>query len=337
MNTGKPNTDTGVLLLNMGGPDRIEAIGPFLQNLFSDREIIRFPVPAAVQRLLARSIARTRARKLAPVYRAMGGCSPQVTLTLKQAGRLEEALAEQGIPARVYVGMRYWKPFIRTSVEKMVADGITRAVVLPLYPQFSTATTGSSLGELARVASALGPEIAWLTVRSWETHPLYVSVLAELVRERLRRMPEGEEPALLFSAHSLPKRFVDRGDPYPGQVAETVRAVLADLQWHGVSRLAYQSRVGPVRWLRPTTAETLEELARAGHRRVVVAPVSFVSDHIETLQELDKEYRAVATSLGFTHFERAEAPNVRPRFIAALAAIVASELHEPARAARSRR
>ncbi len=319
---------TGVLLLNMGGPDRIESIRPFLRNLFSDRQIIRFPMPAWSQMLLARLIARSRAPKVAPGYRMMGGCSPQLTFTFDQAEALEDCLAERGVSTRVYVGMRYWKPFVDEAIEAMMADGIERAVVLPLYPQYSKATTGSSLNALDDATRRLGSTLDLRVVKSWEAFPPYVAALAETVRESIGRAMAtgGEEPVLLFSAHSLPVRFIEEGDPYLAHVKRTVRAVVAELAWTGEWRLAFQSRTGPVRWLTPSTPSALEALAKDGHHRVVVVPVSFVSDHIETLEELDVQYREVAHELGITEYERSPGLNVRPSFVRALATLVADEL-----------
>jgi len=320
--------DRAVLLLNMGGPDRIESIRPFLENLFSDRQIIRFPMPAWSQMLLARLIAKTRAPKVAPGYAMMGGCSPQLTYTFRQAEALEDELQEETRGVRVYVGMRYWHPFVEEAIRMMARDGIKRAVVLPLYPQFSGATTGSSLAALEAARERLDTKMELDIVRSWEAFPPYVAALAETVREALAQIPsvEASPPVILFSAHSLPVRFIDEGDPYLEHVERTVAAVVAELEWKGDWRLAFQSRTGPVRWLTPSTPAALEAIAREGKRRVVVVPVSFVSDHIETLEELDVQYRDVASALGVTDYVRAPGLNVRPRFIRALAALATEKL-----------
>jgi ferrochelatase len=224
--------------------------------------------------------------------------------------------------------MRYWKPFVDEAIERMTRDGIRRVVALPLYPQYSGATTGSSLNALEEAVRASGTEIDFRIVRSWETHAPYIDALAETVREGIEAVTAsgGEQPALLFSAHSLPVRFIEEGDPYLDQVRATVSAVVDRLGWDGSWRLAFQSRTGPVRWLTPSTPDALEAIASEGHHRVVVVPVSFVSDHIETLEELDVQYGEVAATLGITDYVRTAGLNVRPRFIAALASLVTEQL-----------
>lgn len=332
LRNGTPASDsaTGVLLMNMGGPDRIESIRPFLQNLFSDRQIIRFPMPAWSQMILARVIAKTRAPKVAPGYEMMGGCSPQLTYTFMQAEALEDALQRRGTPARVYVGMRYWKPFVDEAIARMEKDGIRRVVVLPLYPQYSRATTGSSVAALDEAVRTSSSRIEFLVRHSWETYPPYIDALAETVREGIDTvMSRGtERPAILFSAHSLPVRFIEEGDPYLDQIRRTVAAVVERLEWEGDWRLAFQSRTGPVRWLTPSTPDALRAIAAEGHHRVVVVPVSFVSDHIETLEELDVQYGDLARTFGIAEYVRTPGLNVRPRFIDALASLVTEQLAE---------
>lgn len=322
------DVDTGVLLLNMGGPDRIESIRPFLQNLFSDREIIRFPMPAWSQMLLAKVIAKSRAPKVAPGYEMMGGCSPQLTYTFRQAEALEDHLVCEGLGARVYVGMRYWHPFVDEAVDVMLRDGIRRAVVLPLYPHYSKATTGSSLRALEEAVTKHDARIDLNVVKSWETFPPYIEALAETVREGIATASRNgaPQPVILFSAHSLPVRFIEEGDPYLDHVKRTVSAVVAELGWNGGWRLAFQSRTGPVRWLTPSTPSALESIAKDGHKGVVVVPVSFVSDHIETLDELDVQYRHVARTFGITEYVRTPGLNVRPSFIRALGALVSGKV-----------
>ncbi len=313
----------GVVLLNMGGPDSPEAVRPFLENLFSDPEILRFPLSRWLQRPLARWIASRRSPVVAERYRRIGGGSPIAPITLAQAEALEAELAARGVEARVTVAMRYWKPRAREAAEALAELGADRLVVLPLYPQYSRATTGSSLADLEDALRAAGLHgVPRTVIRSWHDHPAYLDSLAEAVREGLEALPGA---TVLMSAHSLPQRLIDRGDPYLDQVRGTVAGVLARLG-DVPHRLAFQSRTGPVRWLGPGVEEVLRELAAAGVERVLAVPVSFVSDHIETLHEIDIEYRNLARSLGIRELGRSPSLNTRPSFIRALAGLVQGAL-----------
>lgn len=303
-----------VVLLNMGGPDSLDAVRPFLENLFSDPEILR--VPGFVRRPLAWWIARRRAPHSAENYRAIGGKSPLGEITRAQAKALE---AELGPEYAVTVAMRYWRPRAAEAARAVRESGAQALVVLPLYPQFSRATTGSSLGDLERALAEEGlGSLPRAVIRSWEDFPPYAGALAECVREALGGLGNA---TVLFSAHGLPVKLVEEGDPYLGHVQATVAAVMA--HFPGVPhRLAFQSRAGPVRWLEPSVADELAALAGQGVKRVVVVPVSFVSDHIETLHEIDVEYGELALSLGFEVFRRSPSLNTRPSFVRALAQLV---------------
>lgn len=303
-----------VVLLNMGGPDCLDAVRPFLHNLFSDPQILA--VPGIVRRPLAWWIAYRRAPRSTANYRAIGGKSPLGEITRAQARALE---AELGPGYAVTVAMRYWHPRAAEAARAVGESGARAVVALPLYPQFSRATSGSSLADLDRALARAGLDtLPRAAIRSWQAYPPYACALAECVREGL----EGLEGAtVLFSAHGLPVKLVERGDPYLEQVHATVGAVMSHLP--GVPhRLAFQSRTGPVRWLEPSVADELAALAGQGVRRVVVVPVSFVSDHIETLYEIDVEYGELARSLGFDAFRRSPSLNTRPSFIRALAQLV---------------
>jgi ferrochelatase len=303
-----------VVLLNMGGPDSLDAVRPFLHNLFSDPEILS--VPAFLRRPLAWWIARRRAPHSAENYRAIGGRSPLGEITRAQATALE---AELGPGYAVTVAMRYWHPRAAEAARAVRVSGARAVVALPLYPQFSRATSGSSLADLEQALADAGlGALPREAIRSWEAFPPYVSALAECVAEGLAGLPGG---TVLFSAHGLPVKLVEQGDPYLGHVQSTVAAVMAHLP--GVPhRLAFQSRTGPVRWLEPSVADELAALAGQGVKRVVVVPVSFVSDHIETLHEIDVEYGELARTLGFEAFRRSPSLNTRPSFVRALAQLV---------------
>ena len=316
---------TGVLLFNLGGPENLEDVRPFLYNLFSDPEIIHIK-NGVLRKALAWLIASTRQAKSRALYRQIGGGSPLGRITESQAAALEELLRAGGEDARVYVGMRCWKPSIEEAVGRILRDGISRLVLLPLFPQYSVTTTGSCLKHFRTVDARLGVsarmEIA--AVESWYDEPLYIEAMADLIREGLAGFPGGrpEEVHLLYSAHSIPAGYVANGDPYLEQTQRLVDRVHARLGGELARTLAFQSKVGPVKWLGPSTREILARLGREGKTRVLAVPVSFVSDHIETLQEIDIEYRELAEKSGIREFRRAASLNLHPKFIAALAAVV---------------
>lgn len=308
---------TAVLLLQMGGPDSLDAVEPFLFNLFSDRDIIKIG-PAFLQPLIARFIAKRRAPKVEGYYGMIGGKSPIRELTQAQAQALE---AKLGGDYRCFVAMRYWKP---TTIEALAAikkEGISRIVVLSLYPHYSRATTGSSVNELKRVLDEAGTQFEVSYIDRFYDHPLYIAALAENIREGLAQFHPLAETEILFSAHSLPQSFIDQGDPYLSHIRETVRLVMerfGDTPCH----LAFQSRAGPVKWLEPSTEEMLKQLSAQGCKNLLVVPLSFVSDHIETLYEIDVQYSAEAWKLGYANFRRIPSLNSSPTFIECLADLV---------------
>ena len=308
-----------VLLLNLGGPETLADIRGFLTNLFSDRDIIRLPGGAALQPLLARLIAALRAPKVAPLYGAIGGGSPILALTRAQAKALAQ---ETGLPC--YVAMRYSPPFVEDALKEAAASGAAEIVALPLFPHYSRATTGSVFAEIERARARLGVKLKVRRVRSYPDHAGYVAALAETITEALARFSEAERPKvrLIFSAHGLPVSFTREGDPYVAELERTIRAlegVMALPRWD----LTFQSRTGPMRWLEPTTRLTLEKLLAEGVRHLVMVPISFVSDHLETLHEMDILYRGQAEAARAVLI-RAPALNDRPAFIAALAQLVGS-------------
>jgi ferrochelatase len=308
---------TAVLLLQMGGPDSLDAVEPFLYNLFSDRDIIKIG-PAFLQPFIARMIVRRRAPKSAANYREIGGKSPLRALTEQQAAELERLL---GDGYRCFVAMRYWKPFTDEALNAIRMEGIQRIIALSLYPHFSRATSGSSFNELERclAVSKTRPEVSY--IRQFYDHPLYIQALAERIEQGLSGFPDRSKVQIFFSAHSLPQSFIAEGDPYLDHIQATVRLTME--RFEGVAHhLAFQSRAGPVKWLEPSTQDKLKELAALGHKAVLVVPLSFVSDHIETLHEIDIEYREEAHKLGITDFRRMESLNSSPTFIRCLAELV---------------
>jgi len=314
----------GVLLFNLGGPEKLDDVRPFLFNLFSDPDIIRLPW-RALQKPLAWLISTQRHKLSRGYYEQIGGGSPLRRITDEQARSLEQALEDRGISARVYVGMRYWHPFLEDALEEIRRDEIKHLVVLPLYPQFSISTTGSSLNRMNALASANGDAAKRISViEKWHDDPKYLEALTRSIDEELSGFPD-QDPShthIVFSAHSVPVRYIDEGDPYLEQTQETVNSVMERLGRDRPHSLSFQSKVGPVKWLRPSTDETIRKLAREGASQLLLVPVSFVSEHIETLYELDILYRHVAEEVGIADYRRVPALNCRPDFIAALASLV---------------
>jgi ferrochelatase len=328
---------TGILLLNLGGPDTQEAVEPFLYNLFSDREIIQLPGGPLFQPAFARLIARLRGPKVRANYRSIGGGSPIAKLTAAQAAGLEALLnggpvlraPGDGPRFRVAGAMRYWRPTTEEGLKELLDAGAGRIIALTLYPHYSAATTGSSLNELRRVAARMG--VDFTAIDRYADHPLYLEAVADTVTTALAEIPEAErrETVLLFSAHGLPIRFIRSGDPYLEEIARTREGVLAILRRKGIPnpwRQGYQSRTGPVRWVEPYTDRVIAELAREGVRSILVVPIAFVSDHIETLYEVDQLFAGEARRLGIPGFRRTRMLNDHPLFLAALADLVRKQV-----------
>lgn len=311
----------GVVLFQLGGPDSLDAIEPFLYNLFSDPDIIDFPLAKLARQPLARLIANRRSKHVAHHYAEIGGCSPILEHTSRQAAALEAALRRE-IDARVVVAMRYWRPFTAEAVAEMEKFAPEEVVLLPLYPQYSRTTTGSSFNEWSRrfEPNGWGPNVRF--IKDFHDDPGYVGVVAEAVDRALAGFDDPAAVDIVFTAHSVPAEVIESGDPYQKQIERTVELVWARGGWEARRHLCYQSKVGPSRWLRPMMRETLEKLAAAGSQRVLMVPISFVSDHVETLYEIDIEHRKIAEGLGIREFRMAPGLNDSPRFIEALANLV---------------
>ncbi|MFZ5758693.1 MAG: ferrochelatase [Thermodesulfobacteriota bacterium] len=309
-------TPIGVILLNLGGPERLADVRPFLYNLFSDRKIIRLG-PPFLQKPIAWMIAKRRAPKSSRAYKLIGGGSPLNRLTREQGAALAHDLVPYGA-FTVDMAMRYWHPFADETLRSMAAAGISRLVALTLYPHYSKATTGSSLDDLRRVAASFSPGFDIAEIAAWPEQPDYVRCLADTIVRGMEQFA-GKEVRLLYSAHSLPVSFIREGDPYLEHLQETIGAVE---KLTGVAgTLCFQSRSGPVEWLAPSTPDTLREVAGLGCRQVLLVPLSFVSDHVETLYEIDIEYRELAAGLGM-ELARTESLNVMPTFITGLKNLV---------------
>jgi protoporphyrin/coproporphyrin ferrochelatase len=309
----------GVVLFQLGGPDTLEAIEPFLFNLFCDPDIIDFPFARIGRKPLAKLISSTRARKVQHHYATIGGGSPIRRFTEQQARALQRKLGESGLDARCFVAMRYWHPFTARAIEQLRAAKCDEVVLLPLYPQYSSTTTGSSLNEWQRLFQQ---EIPVQSIEAFYRHELYLQALVEKIDEALARFADPERPEIVFSAHSVPLAIIQKGDPYQRQIEETVELLMQRGGWTNGYRLCYQSKVGASKWLQPSLHAALRALAAEKRSEVCVVPISFVSDHVETLGEIDHEARAEAAKLGIKRFEMTSGLNDSPTFIAALADLV---------------
>lgn len=313
---------TAVVLFNLGGPDSLAAVRPFLYNLFSDPDIFKFPLGFITQKIFAALISWRRAPEASEGYAAMGGKSPLLENTQAQAIALQLALAEGG-NFDVFVCMRYWHPLTREVVSELKAKGYARVVLLPLYPQYSLTTTGSSYNEFQRECHRQHYAPDMTLVREWYDQPDYLDAIAQTLRAEAKQFPH-PDPAkieVLFSAHGLPQKIVDGGDPYERHIRATFDAVCARLGWPHVS-LCFQSRVGPLQWLKPYTDDVIREKGAAGCQQMLVYPIAFVSDHIETLFELGMTYRDLARERGIAHYRVAPALNTDPLLIEALKKLV---------------
>ncbi|MEW6163040.1 MAG: ferrochelatase [Nitrospirota bacterium] len=333
----------GVILLNLGGPDSLQAVRPFLYNLFSDRKIIRLGSPF-LQRPIAWLISSLRSKKTEKIYSLIGGRSPILDITSKQAEALEEALnkesgvrsqespppipppqggrVREGVKFKVYVGMRYWHPFIDEAVPEIYRDGVRKLIAISMYPHYSYATAGSSLPRLKKVLSGYPIEV--FCISSWFNHPLYIDALVDVIKKGLESFAINSElrtqnselkMPVLFSAHNLPESLIKEGDPYVNQIQGTIGEIIKrlNIEWY----LSYQSKSGPVKWLEPSTKDMLKRFAESGYKNILLVPISFVSDHVETLYEIDILYKNIAKRLGMV-LKRVDSLNIHPLFIEAL-------------------
>jgi protoporphyrin/coproporphyrin ferrochelatase len=332
-----PSEATGLLMLGLGGPDSAEAVGPFLRNLFADPLVL--PLPAWLSRPLGRIIVRRRLRAVRAKYEGLGhgGGSPQLAWTEQQAAALAADLASRGLTVRPAVAMRYWHPLTAEALAGLKDQGCRQLLVVPTYPQFSVATTGSSLAELERALAVMDWDPPRHVLREWPLLPGYIELLAREAGAVLSGWRDAglapERTALVYTAHSLPARFIRHGDAYLRQTLATVRRAHAELRRQpGCAPhldglldggrqplLAFQSKVGPVRWLQPSTEQTCLDLAARGARHLLVVPVSFSCEHIETSDELDRELQAEVRAAGIVDFARTPALNLDPGWLRSFA------------------
>lgn len=317
----------GIVLFNLGGPHSLDDIEEFLYNLFMDPYIISLPINSSIRRIIARTVAKLRARKTRFYYEVMGGKSPQYELTLRQARALENRL-KSDIDVRIYIGMRYFRPTIEDAYRALAKDDIERVVLLPLYPHYSRTTTLSSFEEWDRVTRGSFDRMKVLQIESYHNFPPYIDAVASRISETLEKFPAGDRQKvhILFSAHGVPESIIKKGDPYKLQIEETVK--LVGQRFDNNYSLSYQSRFGPFKWLGPRTLDEIKRLALSGVKHMLVVPISFVNEHSETLFEVNYLFRQHAKSSGIVQFEMMPALNDSPKFINALAELVLEKLKE---------
>ncbi|XP_072272621.1 ferrochelatase, mitochondrial isoform X2 [Pyxicephalus adspersus] len=326
----KRKPKTGILMLNMGGPETVNDVHDFLLRLFLDKDLMTLPA----QNKLGPFIAKRRTPKIQEQYRKIGGGSPIKKWTDHQGEgmvKLLDELSPATAPHKYYIGFRYVHPLTEAAIEEMERDGVERAIAFTQYPQYSCSTTGSSLNAIYRYYNSKGvkPTMKWSVIDRWPTHPLLIQCFADHIQKELNMFPENKrgDVVILFSAHSLPMSVVNRGDPYPQEVGATVQRVMEKLNFCNPYRLVWQSKVGPMPWLGPHTDETIKGLCQKGKKNILLVPIAFTSDHIETLYELDIEYaQHLAKECGVENIRRSESLNGNPLFSKALADLVLSHL-----------
>jgi protoporphyrin/coproporphyrin ferrochelatase len=305
---------TAVVLLNLGGPDSLDAVQPFLENLFNDPDIFKLPF----QKALARFVSKKRAPKVQEEYKLIGGKSPINMWTELQRKMLEDKLREVNERTDVFIAMRYWKPLTEETAAKIAAGNYESVILLPLYPHFSVSTTGSSFNEWKRVYKGDSSKVVY--IETYYDDPIYIKAVNERIDETLLRFPEErrKDVQLVFSAHGTPVSYVKKGDPYSGHIQKTIDMVMKERNFSHQHHLCFQSKVGPAKWLEPATDKMIEELAAKGKKDLLIIPISFVSDHVETSFELDIEYRHVADENKIENYIVMTGLNDSPTFINAL-------------------
>ena len=322
-----PKKRIGIVLFQLGGPDSLQAVEPFLLNLFLDPDIIPMGPLGFLRRPMAKMISSRRSIPVSAKYAEIGRRSPIGLLTERQRRALVKALSPD-VDAVAVTAMRYWHPLTSEAIDELKQAGsLDEIVLLPLYPHFSYATTLSSLKEWNRVYGNAGAGPKVVTVSQFYSHPLYIQALVQRIGSMLRQFPDSSRIHLVFSAHGLPMSLVEKGDPYPKQIEETVRLVCEAGEkkyqgWPKTHLLCYQSRVGPAKWLQPPLTGTIERLGHEGVKEMLVVPISFVTEHIETLHEINIEARADATKVGIERFRMMPAVGDSPIFIEALRDLV---------------
>ncbi len=301
-------------MAQLGGPANLDEVEPFIRSIFADPHLVPLPGGARTRSILSSLIAKARAPRSRSKYAAIGGGSPIGATTLTQAAALTDALTDRGHEVTVAVAQRHGSPNTEHALASLQSAGVDHIVMLPMFPQFSTSTTGSSEAELRRIARTLESDIPISVIRSWCDHPSYLDAQARMVEEIIDPLPTSgvDRPLLVFSAHGLPMRSVERGDPYPEEVEASVVGVMDRLSRPIDHLIAYQSKAGPMKWIGPDTTEAVSSAAKDGCTWIGVVPISFVSEHLETSHELDIELRAHASQVGIQDFHRSRCFDVDP-------------------------
>lgn len=320
-----------VVLLQLGGPDSLASVEPFLYNLFCDPDIIDIPGAFLFRKSLARLISSKRAPKVQELYKRIGNGSPILKQTKLQAEALRQSLSLQGYTVDVHIAMRYWHPLTEAAVSAVVASKPDRIILLPLYPHYCKATTGSSVNEWKRVAKKLHlPEIPTALVEQYYEHPLYIEALVRRISTAINRVPQSDRSKLqlVFSAHGTPMKLVRDGDPYSHHIRKTYERVIERGKFGLRHTLCFQSKVGPQKWLTPSLVGTIDRLGHEGATHLLVIPIAFVTDHIETLSEINIEARDEAKKLGVQYYDMMPALLTEPNFINCLTDLVVTKIAE---------
>lgn len=324
---GESGHDRAVLLIQLGGPETLAEVPRFLYRLFSDPDVIRVR-PALLRKAIAVSIALARQRASRELYRAIGGGSPIRRLTEDQARGVEQLLAARGKGVAVRAAMTCSAPLVEDVVRELAEGGVRRFLAVPLYPQFSLTTTKGAIERSREAVHRFAPGGSITAAGSWPTHPLFVRAHADAIAAEIAKFPDPRPDSvhLLFSAHSIPKKLVTAlGDPYQKEIEASVKAIAARLGNSSPRSLAYQSKLGPVEWLGPATLDVIGKLGRAGIGQVLVVPIAFVTDHVETLYEVDQLFGQAAREAGIEHFRRTRGLNDDPTFLAALEDVILAQ------------
>lgn len=322
--------DYGVILLNLGSPETIDGIYPFLKNLFFDKNLITLSGWKVLRYIGAPLIAKLRTKKVIDAYKKIGGKSPLLKLTLQQAQSLEEKFLSEGFYAKVFVGMRYSPPFIKESLFSAINNGVKTIVAIPLYPQYSIGTTGSIKKEIERVIKDHKLKINFHFVERFYNNPAFIQSLVSTIKESKLFSQDKNDFHILFTAHSIPLIYLKKRDPYQSEIEQTLKLVMKNFEAINYS-LAYQSAVGPVKWLGPKVYDEILRLRKIGIKKILVVPLSFVSDNFETLYEIDYLDKNFALQNGIEEFERVKALNAHPLFIQSIFEIIKNILDNGAK------
>ncbi len=316
-----------ILFTNLGGPEKLSDVKPFLYRLFSDPEIIRIKF-GPLRKLVAWLISTSREKKSQHLYQDIGGSSPIRRLTDNQVAALEQNLRGLGKDTVVRTAFTCSDPLVEDVVKELSQAGVESFLNFPQYPQYSLTTTKGSHERVRAAVKKSAPKAKLFEIRSWPTHPLFIKAHAELINEQVRKFSEADTAKihLVFSAHSIPEKLVtEEGDPYKAEMEQTVKEVLKTTNWKGLWTLAWQSKLGPVKWLEPSTVDVVTKLGKEGVAQVLVVPIAFVTDHIETLHEIDMEFAEEAKHAGVKEFRRTPGLNNHPTFLAALSDLALSQ------------